>query len=99
MSTALIYTDDYLKHNTGEHPERRERYSAALGGLTLDRDFWEDLVKLAPREATDEELMRCHTADSVARVERACEAAPAALDADTVVSNESRAGRASRWTR
>jgi acetoin utilization deacetylase AcuC-like enzyme len=89
MSTALIYTDDYLKHNTGEHPERRERYSAALGGLTLDRDFWEDLVKLAPREATDEELLRCHTADSVARVERACGAAPAALDADTVVSNES----------
>jgi acetoin utilization deacetylase AcuC-like enzyme len=94
MPTALVYTDDYLRHETGAHPERRERYSAALSGLTGDRDLWADLIKLAPREATDEELLRCHTPESIARVRQACEAAPAALDADTVVSHES--GRVAR---
>jgi acetoin utilization deacetylase AcuC-like enzyme len=94
MPTALVYADDYLQHETGEHPERRERYSAALGGLTGDSDLWADLIKLAPREATDEELLRCHAPESIARVRRACEAAPAALDADTVVSSES--GRVAR---
>jgi acetoin utilization deacetylase AcuC-like enzyme len=89
MSTAIVHTEDFLQHDTGEHPERRERYIAALGGLTSDRDFWQGLVKLAPREATDEELLRCHTPQSISRVNQACAVAPAALDADTVVSRES----------
>lgn len=89
MSTAIVYTEDFLQHDTGEHPERRERYIAALGGLTSDRDFWQGLTKLAPREATDEELLRCHTPQSISRINQACAVAPAALDADTVVSRES----------
>lgn len=94
MSTAIVYAEDYLRHETGEHPERRERYSAVLGGLTGERDFWDELIKLAPREATDEELLRCHTLGTLARIRQACGVAPAALDADTVVSSES--GRVAR---
>src|SRR5215470_11032351 len=52
MSTALIYSDEYLKHDTGNHPERRERYQATLHGLMADEDFWNDLLKIAPRDAT-----------------------------------------------
>jgi acetoin utilization deacetylase AcuC-like enzyme len=93
MSTALIYSDEYLKHDTGNHPERRERYRATLDGLMADEDFWNDLVKIAPRAATDEELLRCHTERAVKRVEQACSQATlqghVALDADTVVSNYS----------
>jgi acetoin utilization deacetylase AcuC-like enzyme len=93
MSTALIYSDEYLKHDTGNHPERRERYRATLDGLMADKDFWNDLVKIAPRAATDEELLRCHTERAVKRVEQACLQATlqdhVALDADTVVSHYS----------
>jgi acetoin utilization deacetylase AcuC-like enzyme len=90
MSTAIIYSDEYLKHDTGNHPERRERYHATLGGLMADKDLWNDLVKTAPRAATDKELLRCHSERVVKRVEQACSQAAlydhVALDADTVVS-------------
>jgi acetoin utilization deacetylase AcuC-like enzyme len=93
MSTALIYSDEYLKHDTGRHPERRERYRATLDGLMADEDLWQALVKLAPRAATAEELLRCHTESSIARVGEACLQAAlydqVALDADTVVSQHS----------
>lgn len=93
MSTAIIYSDDYLKHDTGHHPERRERYRAVLNGLMADEDRWQSFVKLPPRPATDEELERCHTARSIARVHQACEQAMmfehVQLDADTVVSEQS----------
>jgi acetoin utilization deacetylase AcuC-like enzyme len=90
MSTAIIYSDEYLKHDTGNHPERRERYHATLGGLMADKDLWNDLVKTAPRAATDKELLRCHSERVVKRVEQACSQAAlydhVSLDADTVVS-------------
>jgi acetoin utilization deacetylase AcuC-like enzyme len=89
MTTALIYSEDYLRHDTGDHPERQERYSAVLSGLQADSDLWSGLVKLAPREATLEELLRCHTEQTIARVGRACEFGYASLDADTQVSPES----------
>src|SRR5262245_64282727 len=93
MSTAIIYSDEYLKHDTGNHPERCERYRATLDGLMADEDFWNDLVKIAPRAATDEELLRCHGERVVKRVEQACSQAAlyghVALDADTVVSHYS----------
>jgi len=93
MSTAIIYSDEYLKHDTGNHPERPERYRATLDGLTADEDLWNDLVKIAPRAATDEELLRCHSERAVKRVEQACSQATlhdhVALDADTVVSHYS----------
>jgi len=93
MSTALIYSDEYLKHDTGNHPERRERYQATLNGLMADEDFWGDLVKIAPRDATNEELLRCHTERAIKRVEQACSQATlydhVAIDADTVVSEHS----------
>lgn len=93
MPTAIIYSDDYLKHDTGDHPERRERYRAVLNGLTADTDWWQSLIKLAPRQATDEELERCHTARSISRIHQACEQAMmfehVQLDADTVVSEQS----------
>ena len=93
MSTALIYSDEYLKHDTGRHPERRERYRATLNGLMADEDLWRDLVKIAPRAASDEELLRCHSERVLIRVGQACLQASSgervALDSDTVVSQQS----------
>jgi acetoin utilization deacetylase AcuC-like enzyme len=93
MSTAIICSDEYLKHDTGNHPERSERYRATLEGLMADEDLWTDLVKIAPRLSTDEELLRCHAERSIKRVEQACSQAAlydhVSLDADTVVSHYS----------
>jgi acetoin utilization deacetylase AcuC-like enzyme len=93
MPTAIVYSDDYLKHDTGEHPERCDRYRAAINGLVSDHNLWEGLVKLAPRLATNEELMRCHSERAIALIGKACLQAAeydhVAIDADTVVSQYS----------
>jgi acetoin utilization deacetylase AcuC-like enzyme len=89
MTTALICTDDFLLHHTGNHPERRERYAAVLDGLKTDRDLWEELQKLSPRAATDEEILRCHDPQSITTIQAACAASQddrVYLDPDTVVS-------------
>lgn len=92
MNTALIYTEDFLRHNTGEHPERRERYDAVMNGLMEDRDLFGELAKLAPRPVTDEEILRCHQPNTLALVQQACamsQGRRVRLDADTVVSQDS----------
>ncbi|MGH9846884.1 MAG: histone deacetylase family protein [Blastocatellia bacterium] len=93
MSTAIIFSDGYLKHDTGHHPERRERYQATLDGLMGDDELWNALVKLAPREAAEEDLLRCHDPQAIEFVNQACLQAEfdghAAIDADTVVSRQS----------
>ena len=89
MSTALIYSDDFLKHETGQHPERRERYLAALGGLLEDEDLWSGLVKLAPRMATDDEVLRCHSHPALDRIAETEKYDRAALDQDTVTCRDS----------
>ena len=89
MTTALIHSDNYLLHDTGDHPECQERYSAVLAGLQADADVWQSLRKIAPREALSAELLRCHAEQTLARVGRACEFGYASLDADTHVSPES----------
>jgi acetoin utilization deacetylase AcuC-like enzyme len=89
MATAIVFSADYLKHDTGEHPERQERYQAVLAGLQAERDLWQGLAQHAPREATTAELLRCHTEQTLGLVARACEFGYAALDADTLVSPDS----------
>ncbi len=93
MATAILYSKDFLKHDTGEHPERAERYRATFNGLASDRDLWERIVKIDPRPATDRDLLRCHTDRAIASISRACVQAAlserVALDADTVVSEHS----------
>lgn len=92
MNTALIYTEDFLRHNTGEHPERRERYHAVMNGLMEDRDLFGALAKLAPRLVADEDILRCHQPNTLALVQQACamgQGRRVRLDADTVVSQDS----------
>src|SRR5262245_26419487 len=93
MTTAILYSDEYLKHDTGHHPERRQRYLATLHGLMDDSEFWDSLVKLTPRGASDEDLARCHDPNTIELVHQACLQAElidrVALDADTVVSEQS----------
>lgn len=92
MNTALIYTEDFLRHNTGAHPERRERYAVIMNRLIAESDLWDGLQKLSPRLATDEEILRCHEPQTIATIQQACaqsQEARVRLDADTVVSQDS----------
>jgi len=89
-ATGLAYHPAFLEHDTGPmHPERPERIRAVLS--RLDRAGLRQELKSVPvRDAEDAWLRRVHTAEHVARVERAGRQAAggglAWLDHETPVS-------------
>jgi acetoin utilization deacetylase AcuC-like enzyme len=61
--TGLVTSDAYTAHLTGEgHPESPDRVRAIVAKLKAEGLF-DRAVAVPPRPATDEELLRCHTAD------------------------------------
>ena len=63
MTTALMADPIFREHLAGrEHPERPERFDAVVNGLAsaglLDR-----LLRVEARDATEEELLLCHTSE------------------------------------
>ena len=72
-------------HDAGRsHPERPARVPAALAGID-DAGLRDAVVPLAPRRATEQELLAVHTPDHLAGVRAVCEAGGGALDPDTRV--------------
>jgi len=68
------------------HPERPERLEAVRRAIAPRAA---GLASVAPRPATDEELLRVHSRGHLELLARACREAPAGLDLDTFVSAES----------
>src|SRR5580658_7794463 len=66
MNTALAADPFCKEHHTGSHhPERPERFDAALGALE-----GLELLRLDPRLATEDELALCHGRPYIRLVER-----------------------------
>jgi acetoin utilization deacetylase AcuC-like enzyme len=82
----LLVTDvRFLDHSGGPgHPERAERLGAVLDGVA-EVHLGDDLVAVAPRPATVEELTRVHSPEHVARLEALCAGGGGHIDADTAV--------------
>ncbi len=56
---ALAYDQVYLKHDTGGHPEHEGRVRLCYEYLR-SRPYFENLLKVRPRQATDEEILTVH---------------------------------------
>jgi acetoin utilization deacetylase AcuC-like enzyme len=85
MSVGLVYDPIYLGHDTGDHVEngrRLEHTIELLGTSNLRRQ----LVTIAPEPAAMEDLLRVHSAQHVARVDRSASAGGGWLDGDTMTS-------------
>lgn len=68
--TALVHDELALRHVTGRgHPECPQRYTAILDAIHAS-PVLEELLVLPSRAATDEELLRVHTADYVSLAKR-----------------------------
>ncbi len=69
MSVGLVYDPVYLGHDTGDHVEngrRLERTVELLSSSNLRRQ----LVSIAPEPAAMDDLLRVHSAQHIARVDR-----------------------------
>jgi len=85
--TCIIYNPDYLKHETGPHPERKERLLSIIAYLketgTLDK-----LELIYPRRANLEEIQYIHSKEYIEKARRYSQL-EMPLDPDTVLSRDS----------
>ncbi len=91
MTTVFVYDPIFLEHRPParhvESPRRLEAVVAQLERLRwLDRP---DVLRLAPRPATESELAAVHTYDYIRSIEEKAKSGGGRLDADTYLSPRS----------
>ena len=83
---GLIYHPIYLLHETGEHPEKKERLNAILNKIKseeLDCDL------ITPEPASVEQIAAVHGRRYIEQVQAICQQGGGYLDMDTVLSPRS----------
>lgn len=84
MSVGIIYDPIYLQHDTGSHPENKQRLVAIMDVLEKS-GLSKQLTSINPRMATQDELLTIHSQDHISRV-KSCAEDGGWLDGDTVAS-------------
>lgn len=86
QKTALIYHEDYLKHDAGfGHPERKERLIATMDYFKEKRILGK-VSLLRPTPATEEDLLRVHTRQHVDFIRDLSKKGGGIIDPDTIAS-------------
>jgi len=85
MSVGLVYDPIYLGHDTGDHVENGRRLERTIELLETS-NLRQQLVSIAPEPASLEDLLRVHSAQHVARVDRSASEGGGWLDGDTMTS-------------
>ncbi len=85
MATGLYYSDACLGHDTGDHPENRQRLEAIMGRLKGLSDLGE-VVRRAPGPVGLSLVKAVHLPAYVDRVARMSASGGGELDGDTIVS-------------
>ena len=86
-TTGIIYHPDYLKHDTGSHPERKERLLSILAHLK-ETGMIEQMELIEPRHAELNEIQYIHTPEYIEKARRDSEL-EIPLDVDTPLCKES----------
>ncbi|MBU4129049.1 histone deacetylase [bacterium] len=86
--TGLVYSDEYLKHDTGNHPENSKRLEAILS-LLKEKNVLKYLTFINPRKADLKEIEYIHSPSYIQEVREICQGGGGFLDSDTPVSSES----------
>lgn len=84
MTTGYVYHPDYLKHETGRHPENKNRLSSIMEAL---EPVIGDLVEIKPELAEKEQIGYVHSTEYMKIVRSTCERG-GYLDLDTPVSKD-----------
>ncbi len=86
--TAILRDDAFAGHDTGMHPENPQRYRAILAALD-DAGLLDDERDLPHQPASDEAILRVHTADHLHLLTAIAEQGGGWIDADTMVAPDS----------
>jgi acetoin utilization deacetylase AcuC-like enzyme len=84
--TSIVYHPIYLNHETGGHPERKERLTAIMNKIQSEK-LEVDLI--TPKAATVDQIASIHGRRYIDQVRSICEEGGGYLDLDTVLSRDS----------
>lgn len=82
---ALVYCDDYKKHDTGNHPENKERLNAIINSLKKE-GILSKIHCICPPSATKEDILRVHSKAHVEQIKSFCQNGGGYIDYDTYAS-------------
>jgi acetoin utilization deacetylase AcuC-like enzyme len=85
--TSIVYHSDYLKHETGAHPERKERLLSILAYLR-ETGRMAHLEQIEPRHAELSEIRYIHAPEYIEKVKQYSEL-EIPLDLDTILCKDS----------
>jgi acetoin utilization deacetylase AcuC-like enzyme len=86
--TGLVYHEDYLKHDAGEHhPEKGERLTATMEYFR-DAGIMEKLTLLRPEPCSDEDILRAHARELLEEVKDLSASGGGSISEDTYCSPE-----------
>lgn len=86
-STGIVYHPDYLKHDTGPHPERKERLLSIIAHLH-ETGMMERLALIEPGYADLNEIRYIHRPEYIEKVKAYAER-EIPLDPDTILCKDS----------
>lgn len=84
--TALIYHPIYLMHETNGHPEKKERLTAILDRIQLEKL---DVDLITPKPASIDQVAAIHGRGYIDQVKAICQNGGGYLDVDTILSKSS----------
>jgi len=87
---ALIYSNEYLKHETGEHPESPARVKRAYERIISSNAYSRGLIKvIEPNKVNEKILLTVHTSELIEAIRELSECGGGLIAPDTVVSRDS----------
>lgn len=88
--TGIIYSDDFLLHETGNHVESKRRLIEIWKFLNQNKIFDSGkVIHIEPTPASIEEIKRVHTSYYIEHIKEVCSQGGGWLDGDTIVSEKS----------
>jgi acetoin utilization deacetylase AcuC-like enzyme len=85
--TAIVYSDDYQKHDTGVHVENQGRVQAIMEAIK-GSSFSQNGIH-QPEQALEEDVLRVHTTEHLEYIKKFCQNGGGYIDFDTAASPHS----------
>ncbi|NYT01021.1 MAG: histone deacetylase [Methanocellales archaeon] len=88
VKTGIVYHENYLKHDTGDHPESNVRLITIMG-LLEETGALERLISVHPKKATIDQVRYVHGIHYIEELRSSCQKGVDRLDLDTIISSDS----------
>ena len=86
--TGFLFSEKFMDHRTGDHPECPERLKAIKAAVDSGK-IGENLIFIEPEEATQEQISLIHPLEYIKSVMDSCKLGDRFLNADTMICRRS----------